>query len=625
VGKINFGKNKIHIFHNLWIVIAVLVILGGTATSPIWLNPSGKSPIKNPDTGISQKDDADKPDNGGTVVTDDEIGPGVAFNTENISRTLAKPNSQPIAAPSRQNLERRKISFNDKAAKVKINGQIFPLRRYKMLINSGDPNSGQWWSSGTSLNEAWGTTIGSTDTTIAIIDTGFALDHEEFSNRWYQNPGEVGAAGSENPSRLNCSDRSLSLNENCNLVDDDLDGVVDNESGSTSYENPSQLNCSDQSLPLTKDCNIVDDDGNNYVDDVTGWDFINVDNSAQAGHLNPNGDGTQHGTLVSGMAAATGDNGAGIAGVNWRTKILPLQALDDDGYGDTVSVGDAIFYAVEQEVDVISISLGSAFDDVYVRKAIEKATKAGITVVAASGNDGCDCIIYPARYAEVLAVGALNTSNEPASFSSWGSNLDILAPGTSITTPTWRSTNMTSAYRSGVNGTSLAAPYVSGLAALIIGQDPGIKPLQLIAALTETAKRGSEFSSTTHKNTYGFGVADAGSALSRVTTGKTAEYIYGLGRVYTGDYITPGSPKEASGDYLVTTCDKSLATTPIYELKKGSRRFFTASKPERRSAIQTGYTSTRFIYGCIAQNNDILSGIRLLNVVSEFKNSKAKP
>ncbi|HSH55209.1 MAG TPA: S8 family serine peptidase, partial [Candidatus Limnocylindrales bacterium] len=388
----------------------------------------------------------------------------------------ASSSDEPVAAPS-ASAHVPNSSENPSAAEampagdapiVYIDEKPYPLRTYKPLVLPNDPSADQWWVTQTGLDKAWDIPRGSGETVLAIIDTGFGLKHEEFANRWHTNSGESGITATEDPSSLNCTGRSLPISAACNLIDDNGDSVVDNETGTAIYENPSRLNCTDQGKLLDKSCNRVDDEGNGFVDDTTGWDFINYDNSVQAGELNPTGSGTTHGTLVAGVAAATGNNAKGIAGVDWGTKIMPLQALDDDSYGDTRSVGRAINYAVKQGVDVISLSLGSDSPDPYVETAVQAATAAGILVLAASGNDGCDCISYPARYSEVIAVGALNTSSLPASFSSFGAGLDILAPGTSITTSTWSNTNPTSAYASGVSGTSFATPLAAGLATRLL-------------------------------------------------------------------------------------------------------------------------------------------------------------
>lgn len=508
---------------------------------------------------------------------------------------------------------------------VKIKDKEYPLRTYKPLAMPNDPSAPQWWVTNTKLDQAWDTPAGGTPMTLAVIDTGFALQHEEFTGRWYQNTGEKGVATNEGPSSLNCTARGLPISASCNLIDDDHDGVVDNETGVTTNENPSRLNCTARSMPLDKACNRLDDDGNGLADDVSGWDFTSHDNLPQAGEVNPAGTGTTHGTRVAGIAAATGNNAKGIAGVDWSTAILPIQAIDDDSYGDTLSVGRAINYAVDQGVDVISLSLGSDLPDPYVREAVARALKAGIVVVAASGNDGCDCIVYPANYPEVLAVGALNTASERASFSSYGANVDLLAPGVSMTSSDWRSDNGISGYVAGINGTSFATPLVGGLLTRLKSQQPTATPAQLIAAVTENINRLSLGAAVPHDTYYGFGTVDALKATTRMASARTAQILYAFTPLSRGDKLT-GSALEPIGSAIVYKCENNdTSSTQVYELTKGTDRLFTISKVENQQALSLSYVSSRFFYACITQPHDNVSVMRGINVFREFRNIYDKP
>jgi len=495
-----------------------------------------------------------------------------------------------------------------------------------MMALPNDPLMNQPSVTNAKLSQMWDIPRGNQQTVLAVIDTGFGLGHEEFAGRWATNGGESGATAVENPSDLNCADRSLALDASCNLIDDDGDGVVDNESGLTSYQNPSRLNCTAQGIsPINKSCNRIDDDGNGYVDDMNGWDFINNDNSSQAGELNPVGTGTTHGTLVAGTAAATGNNAKGIAGVDWDTKILPLQALDDDSYGDTRSVGRAIYYAISRQVDVINLSLGSSLSDSYVEQAVRAATAAGIIVVAAAGNDGCDCMVYPANYPEVVAVGALDTNNAKASFSSFGPNVDIVAPGTQITAPTWRSDNATTAYSSGAAGTSFSSPIVAGMITRLISHQPSASPLQLIAALTENTNRLSIASTVIRDNSLGFGGLDALKATQRLTIAQDSSQQYVFSPVSRGAYLNSGSPAEQVGSYAPYQCASgTYGSTPIYEMSKSQLSFFTVSQAEAANAKNNGYTSSLFSYACLQQPHDTVTTVRNINLYKEFRNDYSR-
>jgi hypothetical protein len=546
------------------------------------------------------------PDSGGHVVANDE---SPNSSPRQISLELPPIPMETVAARPKKLAQRTVI----------INNKEYPLRTYQPLALPNDPMASQWWVTNTNFDKAWEVPAGKRQTLLAIIDTGFALKHEEFINRWHTNMGESGSTTNERPSLRNCTDRALALNANCNLIDDDSDGTLDNESGAVTYQNPSRLNCTDQSKPLDRSCNRIDDDSNGHIDDTRGWDFINNDNSVQAGELNPSGTGTTHGTLVAGVAAATGNNSKGVAGADWGTKVLPIQAIDDDSYGDTLSVGRAIYYAAEQGADVISLSLGSYYPDDYVQEAVQFAIARGSVVVAASGNDGCDCIAYPANYPEVVAVGATDSSGGRANFSSWGANLDIVAPGTQITTSTWSSANQTSAYASNAAGTSFATPLVGGLLTRMLSSQENISPLQLVAALTENTNRLTIPATVTRDLKLGFGSMDALKGTNRMTAVRDTSLLYAFHPVSRGNSLAPAS--ELIGQYVPHSCpDAVIGTTPIYELIKGGTRFFSISSSEMSKAVNTGYTSQLFAYSCLQQPQDTSSFIRSINVFSEFRN-----
>lgn len=559
---------------------------------------------------------------GGTVQADDELpGSRPYYSSRPAPASQESPSTattqQSDTSPSRPQPQ----ADRRRTAVITMDGQHYPLRTYKPLATPNDPAAAQWWVTETKLTQAWDAPSGSYQPLVAVIDTGFGLAHEEFAGRWHVNSGESGASSSEGPSQLNCSDRGLPLNANCNLIDDDADGTIDNENWAVVYQNPSRLNCSAQSRPITKDCNRLDDDNNGLIDDTTGWDFANNDNRPQAGELNPTGSGTTHGTRVAGIAAATGNNGTGIAGVDWHSRILPIQALDDDSYGDTLGVGRAIAYAVAQGADIISLSLGSDLSDDYVRQAVRNATAAGSVVVAASGNDGCTCISYPANYPEVLAVGALDTNRARASFTSYGSNLDILAPGTSMTTSSWSAGNPTAAYASGVNGTSFATPLVSGILARMLAQRPEATPLQLIAGLTENSDRLGLASATARSDTLGFGTAEANAAIQRMIVPRNQPQAYSFTPVSSGNKLNPAQAAEISGTYRAQQCAAGLpGTTPIYEMTKAGSAFYTISPTERWLAGLSGYSTSTFAYACLHQPHDTAQTVRQLNVFKEFRN-----
>lgn len=194
---------------------------------------------------------------------------------------------------------------------------------------------------------------------------------------------------------------------------------------------------------------------------VAGYDFVNNDSVPQ--------DDFGHGTLVAGIAAASGNNGTGVAGVSWRARIMPLKVLNNSGGGSYANVAAGILWAADHGAQVINLSLGGAAPSVTLQDAVLYAYNKGILLVAASGNNGGAQVLYPARYPEVMAVGATNFSNQPSSISNYGPEVDVAAPGENIYS-LWPGGYFTQ------SGTSMSAPFVSGLAAILFSftSDAGV-------------------------------------------------------------------------------------------------------------------------------------------------------
>jgi subtilisin family serine protease len=211
--------------------------------------------------------------------------------------------------------------------------------------------------------------------------------------------------------------------------------------------------------------NGIDDDGNGYVDDWRGWDFVNADN-------NP-ADDLGHGTHVAGTIAAVGNNGLGVAGVTWSSKVMPLKFLSSAGTGTVADAISAILYADANGATILNNSWGGDEFSQALLDAIEQADASGALFVAAAGNSYTNTDVepnYPSGYdaANVLSVGATDAFDRKAWFSNYGSRtVDLGAPGTNIYS-TWPG----GSYRF-QDGTSMAAPHVSGAAALAKAVFPG--------------------------------------------------------------------------------------------------------------------------------------------------------
>jgi subtilisin family serine protease len=212
--------------------------------------------------------------------------------------------------------------------------------------------------------------------------------------------------------------------------------------------------------------NNVDDDGNGYVDDFRGCDFFGNDNDP----MDLNG----HGTHVSGIAAAKGDNALGVTGVCWTAKIMPLRFLDADGYGTVADEILAIDYAIANGAHIINASFGGNIFSQSEYDAISRANSEGILFVAAAGNLGPNDYpsqFYPASYnlPNIISVTATDQDDNLCSFSNYGATtVDVGAPGIHI-----YSTRPGMSYQY-MQGTSMATPYVTGLAALIWGYDSSL-------------------------------------------------------------------------------------------------------------------------------------------------------
>ncbi len=313
------------------------------------------------------------------------------------------------------------------------------------IIPSDTYYNNQWYLQKIKATEAWNEVRESPDVVIAIIDSGVQINHPDLRDNIWRNTGEIADNG-------------------------------------------------------------IDDDKNGFIDDINGWDFVN--NIADPNPKFENGfteDGILHGTVVAGVAAASGNNAAGIAGITWRARLMPLKVLNDKGEGDTNKVIKAIDYAIQNGADIINLSfVGFGFSQ-SLDNAIKRAYDAGVIIVAAAGNEQGEgegyfldqTPMYPACHDgangenRVIGVVATDTLDQKAIFSSYGFKcVDIAAPGISIySTVVYspahyiNSKSFNKYYDGYWSGTSMAAPMVSGAVALIEQANPNFNRDQVINAL----------------------------------------------------------------------------------------------------------------------------------------------
>ena len=224
--------------------------------------------------------------------------------------------------------------------------------------------------------------------------------------------------------------------------------------------------------------NGIDDDDNGFIDDVHGYDFVDNDGAAMDEH--------SHGTHVAGTIGAVANNSTGVAGINWRCKLMACRFLDENGSGSISDAIEAINYAVENGAKILSNSWGGGGYSAALAAAITNAKENGVLFVAAAGNDGASTDAsphYPSGYNidNVIAVAATNHNDALASFSNYGANtVHLAAPGVSIL-----STVLEGDYAS-YSGTSMATPHVSGVAALLLANDPAMNIYELKSRLVWT-------------------------------------------------------------------------------------------------------------------------------------------
>jgi subtilisin len=245
-----------------------------------------------------------------------------------------------------------------------------------------------------------------------------------------------------------------------------------------------------------------------------GINFVKSKRSVDPTNWN---DDNGHGTHVAGIIAAA-DNSVGVIGVAPQANLYAVKVLNSKGSGYLSDVISGINWAAANDMDVINMSLGSNSDSPSLHDAVDNAFASGVVVVAAAGNDGSS-VDYPAAYSSVVAVGATDSTNTIASWSSNGPEVELSAPGVNI-----RSTWKGGGYNT-ISGTSMASPHVAGTAALVLKtaipssydiNGNGLwEPIEVRNALKTTA---DDLGATGFDNHYGFGLVDAEESVTGTQT-----------------------------------------------------------------------------------------------------------
>lgn len=206
---------------------------------------------------------------------------------------------------------------------------------------------------------------------------------------------------------------------------------------------------------------------------LAGYDYVNSDSDPA--------DDNGHGTAVAGVAAAQGNDGIGVAGAAWNVSILPVKVMNSSGSGSYSAIASGITYAADRGARVINLSLGGTSSSSTLQNAVSYAWNKNCVIIAAAGNNGNSTTVYPAAYPNVIAVSATTSSDALASFSSFGSFVDLSAPGQDITTSWLGSSYVT------ISGTSFSSPLTAGVAALALSVNPTLSNAQVNSLLTSNA------------------------------------------------------------------------------------------------------------------------------------------
>ena len=243
--------------------------------------------------------------------------------------------------------------------------------------------------------------------------------------------------------------------------------------------------------------NGIDDDENGYVDDVHGYDFFNEDGDPQDDHY--------HGTHCAGIVGAVSDNGDGVTGVAPNVRIMALKIGPPER--PILDAGiEAIYYAANNGAQITSNSWGGNSYSQALEEAFNYADQVGLVSIGAAGNNDSKQDFYPAMYEFVLAVASTDHNDVKSDFSNYGDWIDVSAPGSEIL-----NTKFDDSYYS-LSGTSMAAPHVAGLAALLFSEHPDWTPSQVRLRIKNTADDIND-SNAEHFGLLGSGRINAHKAL----------------------------------------------------------------------------------------------------------------
>lgn len=255
----------------------------------------------------------------------------------------------------------------------------------------------------------------------------------------------------------------------------------------------------------------------NQTNFVNGYNFVSNNIDAHDDH--------GHGTHVAGTIAQSTNNGIGVAGVAYRSTIMPIKVLSAEGSGTTAAIAQGIHWATDHGADVINMSLGGGGHSSIMAKAVKYAHDKGVVVVCASGNSARGQVSYPAAYPGAIAVAATQQDERVTFYSNWGKEIAIAAPGGNTRESPSGGVLQNSIIEGRDDyyyfmGTSMAAPHIAGVAALIVSEGIKRQPDAVRQILIDTARDpiDMETKPDDYAKHYGAGIVDAGRAVEKART-----------------------------------------------------------------------------------------------------------
>jgi subtilisin family serine protease len=307
-------------------------------------------------------------------------------------------------------------------------------------------------------------------------------------------------------------------------------------------------------------------DGDGYDGDPTAPNEIRFDNVNGCYAPGPVNNGN-HGLHVAGTIGAVGNDGSGVTGANWTVRVRPVRALGIGGVGTYYDVAQGILYAAGLPADdghggtvsapsmarIINMSFGGTDTSTVLANAVTAAANAGALLVASSGNDGADLAVYPAALPQVVSVAAVGPFGNRAPYSNSHPSVDLAAPGGDlaagdttwgIMSTAWDFVGARPIYSSSWSGTSMAAPHVSGIAALLLADNPTLTPAALADRLTTYAVDAGPAG---QDGLYGAGIVNAYNSLMQ--THGSSHALFAILYDYNTGIRVDSQALDASGDY----------------------------------------------------------------------------